>query len=254
MHFQTEVLAPSHLGALLSPTGLRCKSERDSFRRRRCTSTLSLFSELLHGHPTLVASLLSGRTSARILKLLSALLYHSGSFKYILLVLLRLLCVPLCNCCFPRLFFLLIPLNPYRKAAPLVWILPSSRYSPLVFIPLQHFLFPVETLSVPPLALKLHRFESCISMKHVLPRSPSWISRLSCGTRLFLYQQLFVVLFAICTSPSHATCVENISLSLHKWEAFPESEIQSDSSYADAAMRTSLLSKAIIVVVAASED
>ncbi|GFY90311.1 hypothetical protein Acr_07g0005080 [Actinidia rufa] len=85
MHFQTEVPAPSHLGALLPLTGVRCKvrrfasrrdsispplcaqlerspsrisSERDSFRRRRacrCASTLSLSSELLYGHSALVA-------------------------------------------------------------------------------------------------------------------------------------------------------------------------------------------------------
>ncbi|GFY97347.1 hypothetical protein Acr_11g0016530 [Actinidia rufa] len=85
MHFQIEVSAPSHLGALLPLTGVRCKvrrfascrdsispplcaqlersplrisSERDSFRRRRacrCASTLSLSSELLHGHPAMVA-------------------------------------------------------------------------------------------------------------------------------------------------------------------------------------------------------
>ncbi|GFZ09220.1 hypothetical protein Acr_20g0010280 [Actinidia rufa] len=48
------MLTPSHLGALLPPTG----SERDSFRRLRacrCTSTPSFSSELLHGHPALVA-------------------------------------------------------------------------------------------------------------------------------------------------------------------------------------------------------
>ncbi|GFS38907.1 hypothetical protein Acr_00g0060130 [Actinidia rufa] len=185
MHYQTEVLALSHLGALLSPTG----SERDSFRRRRacrCTSTLSLSSELLHRHPALVTLLLSGQISARIPKLLFALLYYFGSFKYILLVLLRLLCVPLCNGCFPNPFFLLIPLDLCWTAASPVWTLPSSRYSPPVFLLLQHFLFSLETLSVPPLASKLHRFESCISMKHALPRSPSWISHLPCGTKLFI--------------------------------------------------------------------
>ncbi|GFY80835.1 RHO-related protein from plants 9 [Actinidia rufa] len=81
----SEVTAPSYLGALLPLTGVLCKvrrfasrrdsispplcaqlerspsrisSERDSFRRRRtcrCASTLSLSSELLHGHPALVA-------------------------------------------------------------------------------------------------------------------------------------------------------------------------------------------------------
>ncbi|GFY96256.1 hypothetical protein Acr_11g0005620 [Actinidia rufa] len=45
-------------------------------------------------------------------------------------------------------------------------------------------MFPLETLSVPPLASKLHRFDSCISMKHALPQLPSWISRLPCGTGL----------------------------------------------------------------------
>ncbi|GFZ20588.1 hypothetical protein Acr_28g0012930 [Actinidia rufa] len=48
----------------------------------------------------------------------------------------------------------------------------------------QLLLFPLETLSVPPLASKLHRFDSCISMKHALPWSLLWISRLPCGTRL----------------------------------------------------------------------
>ncbi|GFS34505.1 hypothetical protein Acr_00g0034270 [Actinidia rufa] len=84
-HFHTEVPAPSLLGALLPLTGVLCKvrrfasrrdsispplcaqlerlpplisSERDSFRRHRacrCASTLSLSSELLHGHPAAVA-------------------------------------------------------------------------------------------------------------------------------------------------------------------------------------------------------
>ncbi|GFZ14785.1 hypothetical protein Acr_24g0009750 [Actinidia rufa] len=39
-------------------TGVRCKSERDSFRQRRacrCTAPLSPSSELLHGHPALVS-------------------------------------------------------------------------------------------------------------------------------------------------------------------------------------------------------
>ncbi|GFY84374.1 ribosomal protein L23/L15e family protein [Actinidia rufa] len=42
-------------------------------------STLSPSSELLYGHPALVAPLLSNQTSARISKHLLALLYHSGS-------------------------------------------------------------------------------------------------------------------------------------------------------------------------------
>ncbi|GFS46644.1 hypothetical protein Acr_00g0103480 [Actinidia rufa] len=147
---------------------------------RLCLSPLSFSMDILHWLHLLV----SGQTFARILKHLLALLYHSGSFKYILLVSLRLLCMPLCNDCILRPFILLIPLDLCRTAAPLVWTLPSSRYSSLVFLLLQHFLFPLETLSIPPLASKLHRFESCISMKHALPRSPSWIFHLPCGTGL----------------------------------------------------------------------
>ncbi|GFZ19450.1 hypothetical protein Acr_28g0001550 [Actinidia rufa] len=178
---------------------------------------MSPSSKLLYGHPALVAPSRVWPDFRTYPKTSPCAPVPPGFFKYILLVFLRLLCVPLCNGCFPRPFFLLIPLDLCRIAAPPVWILPSSWYSPPVFLPLQHFLFPLETLSVPPLASKLHRFESCILIKHALPRSPSWISHLPCGTGLFLCQQLFVVLFAIRTSPSHATCVENISLSLHKW-------------------------------------
>ncbi|GFY87633.1 hypothetical protein Acr_05g0012720 [Actinidia rufa] len=59
--------------------------------------SLSPSSKLLYGHPALVVPLVSGQTSACILKHLHALLYHSRSFKYILLILLHSLCVPLCN-------------------------------------------------------------------------------------------------------------------------------------------------------------
>ncbi|GFY94339.1 hypothetical protein Acr_09g0007850 [Actinidia rufa] len=45
-------------------------------------STWSPFSELLYGHPALVASLVSGQTSVHIPKHLPALLYHSGSSRY----------------------------------------------------------------------------------------------------------------------------------------------------------------------------
>ncbi|GFY88329.1 hypothetical protein Acr_06g0002690 [Actinidia rufa] len=67
---------------------------------RLCLSPLSFSMDILHWLHILV----SGQTSARIPKHLFALLYHSGSFKYILLISLRLLCVPLCNGCFPRPF------------------------------------------------------------------------------------------------------------------------------------------------------
>ncbi|GFS41775.1 hypothetical protein Acr_00g0076390 [Actinidia rufa] len=214
MHFQTEVPAPSHLGALLPSPGCTAKyvalqvvvtpsllpcvhNWRDPHHlsraketrfgdvapvavHRLCLFPLSFSMDILHWLHLLV----SGQTSARIPKHLLALLYYSGSFKYILLISLRLLCVPLCNDCFPRQFFLLVPLGLCRTTAPFVWTLPSSRYSPSVFLLLQHFLFLLETLSVPPLASKLHRFESCISMKHALPRSPSRISHLPCGTGL----------------------------------------------------------------------
>ncbi|GFY90480.1 hypothetical protein Acr_07g0006770 [Actinidia rufa] len=87
------------------------------------SSSLSPSSEVLYGHPILVAPLLSGQTSARIPKHLSALLYYSGSSKYSCTTLdlpdtLRLLCVPMCNSCFPRPFFLLVPLGLCRTAAP----------------------------------------------------------------------------------------------------------------------------------------
>ncbi|GFZ20430.1 hypothetical protein Acr_28g0011350 [Actinidia rufa] len=45
-------------------------------------STWSPSSELLYGHPALVASLVSGQTSVHIPKHLPALLYHSGSSRY----------------------------------------------------------------------------------------------------------------------------------------------------------------------------
>ncbi|XP_057488821.1 putative receptor-like protein kinase At3g47110 [Actinidia eriantha] len=48
-------------------------------------STLFPSSELSYGLPALVAPLLSGQTSTHVSKHLLALLYHSGSFKYILL-------------------------------------------------------------------------------------------------------------------------------------------------------------------------
>ncbi|GFS33624.1 hypothetical protein Acr_00g0029650 [Actinidia rufa] len=69
-----------------SPIGVRCKNERDSFRRRRacrCTSTLSFSSELLHGHPALVAPSRVWPDFRTYPKHLFALLFHCGSFKYI---------------------------------------------------------------------------------------------------------------------------------------------------------------------------
>ncbi|GFY90025.1 hypothetical protein Acr_07g0002220 [Actinidia rufa] len=54
-HFHTEVPAPSHLGALLPLTGVLCKRLVSARRACRCASTLSLSSELLHGHPAAVA-------------------------------------------------------------------------------------------------------------------------------------------------------------------------------------------------------
>ncbi|GFY91434.1 transporter associated with antigen processing protein 1 [Actinidia rufa] len=124
--------------------------------------------------------LVFGQTSARIPKHLLALIFHCGSFKYIYQVLLRLLCVPLCNDCFPPSIHLANTTGPMSDSSSPVWTFSLSRYSLPVFL----LLFPLETLSVPPLASKLHRFDSCISMKHALPRSPSWISRLPCGTGL----------------------------------------------------------------------
>ncbi|GFY90478.1 hypothetical protein Acr_07g0006750 [Actinidia rufa] len=99
------------------------RSSRHTARTYLYSSSLSPSSEVLYGHPILVAPLLSGQTSARIPKHLSALLYYSGSSKYSCTTLdlpdtLRLLCVPMCNSCFPRPFFLLVPLGLCRTAAP----------------------------------------------------------------------------------------------------------------------------------------
>ncbi|GFY94428.1 hypothetical protein Acr_09g0008740 [Actinidia rufa] len=118
--------------------------------------------ELLH-------LLVSGQTFARIPKHLLALLYHSGSFKYILLISLRLLCVPLYIGCFPRPFFSLVPLGLCRTTAPLVWTLPSSRYNPSVFLPLAAFHVSLEnsecsSTSFKALSLQiLHLNETCLT-------------------------------------------------------------------------------------------
>ncbi|GFS35181.1 hypothetical protein Acr_00g0038250 [Actinidia rufa] len=160
--------------------------------------------------------LVSGQTSAHIPKHLLALMYYSGSFKYILLVSLHLLCVPLCNGCFPRPFFSLVPLGLCRTTTPLVWTLPSSRYSLFSLPSLAAFSVSLGNSKCSSTSFKASSLRILHLNEHALLRSPSWISRLPCGTRLFLCQQLFVVLFAIRTSPSHATCVENTSLSLHK--------------------------------------
>ncbi|GFZ18138.1 hypothetical protein Acr_26g0014070 [Actinidia rufa] len=256
MHFQTEVLTSSHLGALLPPPGCAAKyvalqvvvtpsllpcvhNWRDHHHLSRETHFGDVAPVAVHRLclSPLSFSLWTSYTGCTF-SYLDRLPHVSQSIS------LRSYTTPDPS----------IPLGLCRTTAPLVWRHPSSRYTPSVFLLLQHFLFSLKTLSVPPLASKLHRFESCISMKHALSWSPSWISRLPCGTKLFLCQQLFIVLFAIRTSPSHATCVENTSLSPHKWQAILESKIQSDSSSVNTARRTSLSSTAIIAVVAASED
>ncbi|GFS46128.1 hypothetical protein Acr_00g0100270 [Actinidia rufa] len=65
------------------------KSERDSFLAAARLSLyssskliLSPSSELLYGHPTLVAPLVSGQTFARIPKHLPTVLYHFGFSRY----------------------------------------------------------------------------------------------------------------------------------------------------------------------------
>ncbi|PSS01578.1 Disks large-associated protein like [Actinidia chinensis var. chinensis] len=214
MHFQTEVPAPSHLGALLPLTGVRCKvrrfasrrdsispplyaqlerspslilSERDSFRRRhacRCTSTLSLSSELLHGHPALVAPSRvwpDFRTYPKAspcapVPLWILQVHPSGTPALALRASVQRLLLSSIH--------LANTTGPMSDNSSSCLDTPLSRYSLPVFLLLQLLLFPLETLSVPPLASKLHRFDSCISMKHALPRSPSWISRLPCGTGL----------------------------------------------------------------------
>ncbi|GFY85711.1 hypothetical protein Acr_04g0004490 [Actinidia rufa] len=147
---------------------------------RLCLSPLSFFMDILQWLHLLV----SGQTSARIPKHLLALLFHCGSFKYIHQVLLRLLL----RASVQRLLLSSIHLanttGPMSDSSSPVWTFSLSRYSLPVFLLLQLLLFPLETLSIPPLASKLYRFDSCISMKHALPRSPSWISCLPCGTGL----------------------------------------------------------------------
>ncbi|GFS42987.1 hypothetical protein Acr_00g0082910 [Actinidia rufa] len=135
-----------HLSSLVRTTGEntatdQIESKRDSLRCRRALRvalasrsrpslysfsklTWSPSSELLYGHPALVAaSLVFGQTSVHIPKHLPALLYHSGSSKY------RCTCFAyLCaTVTFPCPLFSLIPLDPCRTVAPPVWTFPPNR-------------------------------------------------------------------------------------------------------------------------------
>ena len=147
MHFQTEILAPSNLGALLPPTGVRCK-----LRHLQVAVTLSL---------------------------------------------------PLV-CTTEEISFL------------------------TVFLPYSISLFPLETLKVPPLASKLHPFESSIPMKiKFFRRLGTCLTSVNVKDLLSAMRNwtdpfsttLLAVLFASHIHPSHAAYIENtsLSLSLHKW-------------------------------------
>ncbi|GFZ19002.1 galacturonosyltransferase 9 [Actinidia rufa] len=86
MHLHIEVPAPSHreitaTDQIESKKRLALASLRPSLYNFS-KSTWSPSSELLCGHPALVAPLVSGQTSVHIPKHLHALLYHSGSSKY----------------------------------------------------------------------------------------------------------------------------------------------------------------------------
>ncbi|GFS41248.1 hypothetical protein Acr_00g0073270 [Actinidia rufa] len=162
-------------------------SERDSFRRRRacrCASTLSLSSELLHGHPALVAPsrvwpdfcTYPKASPCAPVPLWILQVHPSGTPALALRASVQRLLLSSIH--------LANTTGPMSDSSSPVWIFSFSRYSLPIILLLQLLLFPLETLSVPPLASKLHRFDSCISMKHALPRSPSWISRLPCGTGL----------------------------------------------------------------------
>ncbi|GFZ06680.1 hypothetical protein Acr_18g0008500 [Actinidia rufa] len=162
-------------------------SERDSFRRRRacrCASTLSLSSELLHGYPALVAPSRvwpDFRTYPKAspcahVPLWIFQVHPSGTPALALRASVQRL--------LPSSIHLTNTTGPMSDSSSPVWTFSLNRYSLPVFLLLQLLLFSLETLSVPPLASKLHRFDSCISMKHALPRSPSWISRLPCRTGL----------------------------------------------------------------------
>ncbi|GFS31394.1 hypothetical protein Acr_00g0017040 [Actinidia rufa] len=208
-HFQTEVLAPSHLGALLPLTGELRKvhhfaSRRVSLSPSLCThlkrslpliksrerkrlvsatsclsmynsskSTLSPSSGLFYGHPALVALVFSDQTSARVSKHLLALLCHSGSSR----------CLCACSACL---------------CAPVASLVHS-------FI-LYHW------THIPPLAAMLQPIESSIPMEIKFFRSLGTcrtsvnVTDLPSAMRnrtVPLPTTLFVVLFAIRTSPSH---------------------------------------------------
>ncbi|GFZ16050.1 hypothetical protein Acr_25g0004590 [Actinidia rufa] len=219
-HFQTEVLAPSHLGALLSLTGARRKvhhfaSRRGSLSPPLCTHlkrslpliksraketrfgdvapvdvqlfriTLSPFSGLSSGHPALVALVLSDQTSARVSKHLLALLYYSGSSR----------CLCACFACL---------------CAPVAFLVHSFVLYHWTHVGQQFF------LSIPPLAAMLQPIEFSIPMEIKFFRSLGTcrtsvnVTDLSSAMRngtILLPTTLFVVLFAIRTSPSHAAKV-----------------------------------------------
>ncbi|GFY95641.1 hypothetical protein Acr_10g0010260 [Actinidia rufa] len=168
---------------------------------------------------------------------------------WLLQVSLRLLCMPLYTCYFPYPFFLLISLDSCRTTTLPIWTLPSSRYSPLVFLPRSISLFLLEILKIPPLAAILQPIESSIPMEIKFFRSLGTcrtsvnIADLPSAMRnrtVPLPTTLFVVLFVIRTSPSHVAYVENIFLSLQKWWALPESNTQFGFSSADDTRKTSL--------------
>ncbi|GFS30464.1 hypothetical protein Acr_00g0012080 [Actinidia rufa] len=125
-------------------------------------STLSPSSELLYGHPALVAPLLSEPD----------FLHVSQSISLRSCTTLAPLGIPVLAL---RAFVhLLLPLSILLSnitgpmsdiSAPPVWTLPSSRYSPLVFLPLNISLFFLEILKIPPLAAMLQPIESSILME-----------------------------------------------------------------------------------------
>ena len=118
-------------------------------------------------------------------------------------------------------------MDPYLTVAPLVWTLPSSQYSSLVFLPHSIFLFFLKTLKVHSLAVNLQPFDSNIQIKiNFFCKLETWLTSVNVRDLLsamrnwtdLLPTTLFAILFAIHTSTSsHAAYVENISLSLHKW-------------------------------------
>ncbi|GFZ01894.1 hypothetical protein Acr_15g0005030 [Actinidia rufa] len=229
-------------------------SERDSFRRRhacRCTFTLSLSSEFLHGHPALVAPsrvwpdfcTYPKASPCAPVPLWIFQVHPSGTPALALRASVQRLLLSSIH--------LANTTGPMSDSSSPVWTFSLSRYSLPVFLLLQLLLFPLETLSVPPLASKLHCFDSCISMNHALPRSPSWISRLPCGTGLSFANNRVV------SHPNNSLacymCREHLCLCT-SGKQFLNQKSSLTLHLPMPARRTSLSSTAIIAVVAASED